>query len=191
MAAFTKRAILFSFLKLCEKKSPDKITVKDIVDDCEINRNTFYYYFQDIYALLEELFYIEASKIFSDGDDFDSIMNGILESANSALHYRKAVLNIYVSLGRDRFEEYLSDATADLWSKMITRLSDGEYNDPEAVKFVSDFYRHAFCGVLCDWFKSGMKDEPEFLLRRISLTFRGSVKAALRNYCIHKSEIER
>ena len=56
MAQFTKQAIINSFLKLLEETPLDKITVKDIVEDCGINRNTFYYYYHDIYALLEELF---------------------------------------------------------------------------------------------------------------------------------------
>lgn len=43
MAQFTKQAIINSFLKLLEETPLDKITVKDIVEDCGINRNTFYY----------------------------------------------------------------------------------------------------------------------------------------------------
>ena len=55
MSSFTKKAILESFLHLVGKKNFDKITVRDIVDDCGVNRNTFYYYFQDIYAVVEEI----------------------------------------------------------------------------------------------------------------------------------------
>lgn len=33
----------------------NKITVKDIVDRCDVNRNTFYYHFQDIPSLLREM----------------------------------------------------------------------------------------------------------------------------------------
>ncbi len=55
MPSFTKKAIIASFLHLAGKKPLDKITVRNIVDDCGINRNTFYYYFQDIYAVLEGL----------------------------------------------------------------------------------------------------------------------------------------
>lgn len=55
MSSGTKQAIVASFLHLAAKKTPDKITVRDIVDDCGVNRNTFYYYFQDIYAVIEEL----------------------------------------------------------------------------------------------------------------------------------------
>ena len=50
MAKFTKRAIMLSLLKLLKQKSVDKVTVKDICDECEINRNTFYYYFR-IYTM--------------------------------------------------------------------------------------------------------------------------------------------
>ena len=40
MSQFTKKAIIDSFVKLLNKTSLDKITVKDIVDDCGVNRNT-------------------------------------------------------------------------------------------------------------------------------------------------------
>ena len=49
MAKFTKQAIMNCLLELLNTKQLDKITVKDICEICEINRNTFYYYFQDIY----------------------------------------------------------------------------------------------------------------------------------------------
>ena len=55
MPKFTKTAIMNSFMKLLSTTSFDKITVKNIVDDCGINRNTFYYNFEDIYALVDEI----------------------------------------------------------------------------------------------------------------------------------------
>ena len=51
MANFTKNAIKASCLKLLNERPISKITVKDIVEDCGINRNSFYYHFQDIPAL--------------------------------------------------------------------------------------------------------------------------------------------
>ena len=56
MAQFTKTAIIESFLRLLETRSIEKITVKDIVEDCGVNRKTFYYYFKDIYDLTESVF---------------------------------------------------------------------------------------------------------------------------------------
>ena len=56
MSDITKNALANSLTELMAATPLDKITVKDIVEDCGINRNTFYYYYHDIYALLEELF---------------------------------------------------------------------------------------------------------------------------------------
>lgn len=63
MAKFTKQAIMNCLLELLSTKQLDKITVKDICEICEINRNTFYYYFQDIYDVLDAVFQNEAGEI--------------------------------------------------------------------------------------------------------------------------------
>ena len=51
MATFTRKAIMQTFLHILKNKPLDRITVKDICEQCEINRNTFYYYFKDIYMM--------------------------------------------------------------------------------------------------------------------------------------------
>ena len=48
MPSFTRNAIIASFLKLLNERPLHKITVKDIVEDCGINRKSFYYHDQDI-----------------------------------------------------------------------------------------------------------------------------------------------
>ena len=52
MAPSTKLALAMSLKNLLTKKFLDDITVKEIVEDCQVNRQTFYYHFQDIYDLL-------------------------------------------------------------------------------------------------------------------------------------------
>ena len=63
MANFTEKAIKASFLKLLNERPLTKITVRDIVEDCGINRNSFYYHYRDIPALLEELITEQADNI--------------------------------------------------------------------------------------------------------------------------------
>lgn len=41
MANFTKQAIKSSFFKLLNEKPLNRISVRDIVEDCGINRNSF------------------------------------------------------------------------------------------------------------------------------------------------------
>ena len=53
MRQTTKEAISEAFCALLSKRTIDKITVKDIVAECGVNRQTFYYHFRDIYDLME------------------------------------------------------------------------------------------------------------------------------------------
>lgn len=55
MPNFTKKAIEASFLKLLNERPLSKITVKDVVTDCGINRNSFCYHFEDIPALMKSI----------------------------------------------------------------------------------------------------------------------------------------
>ena len=63
MASFTKKAIRDSFVKLLNEKSLSQITIRDIVDDCGVNRNTFYYYSQDLPQLVESIVDEDAERI--------------------------------------------------------------------------------------------------------------------------------
>ena len=45
-----------SFVRLLNQWPLDKITVKDVIEKADINRNTFYYYYENIPSLLKALF---------------------------------------------------------------------------------------------------------------------------------------
>lgn len=51
MAETTKKALAASLKKFLAEKPLSKVTVTDITEDCEVNRQTFYYHFKDIYDL--------------------------------------------------------------------------------------------------------------------------------------------
>lgn len=59
----TKKAPAASLKKALQKKPFSKITVSELTRDCNLNRNTFYYHFEDIYALLHWMFAEEALDI--------------------------------------------------------------------------------------------------------------------------------
>ena len=59
----TKRALAESLKKFMRQKPFSKITVTEIVADCGVNRKTFYYHFEDIYALLRWIFEEDAVNI--------------------------------------------------------------------------------------------------------------------------------
>ena len=47
----TKRAIAEALKQVCKEKPFDKISISDITAVCGLNRQTFYYHYQDKYEL--------------------------------------------------------------------------------------------------------------------------------------------
>ena len=56
MATGTKEALAAALRQMMTVKPIDKVTVKDIVEICGVNRQTFYYHFDDVDDLLEWVF---------------------------------------------------------------------------------------------------------------------------------------
>lgn len=53
MPADMKHIIASAFVDMTKEKGIDKITVKSLIDACNISRQTFYYHFQDIMEVIE------------------------------------------------------------------------------------------------------------------------------------------
>ena len=78
MSNITKRALEDSLKHLLLKKPVNKITINDITEDCGVNRATFYYHFQDIYALIEWSCEEDSRKALSDNTTYDTWQQGFL-----------------------------------------------------------------------------------------------------------------
>lgn len=68
----TKKSLAESLKKTMKTKVFSKITVSEIINDCGVNRKTFYYHFEDIYALLKWMFEEEAIEVVK---HFDLLVN--------------------------------------------------------------------------------------------------------------------
>ena len=51
----TKNAIETAFVKLLNERNFEKVMVKDIVEECGLTRNTFYYYYEDTYNIITDI----------------------------------------------------------------------------------------------------------------------------------------
>ncbi len=108
MSNSTKNAIAASFLKLLDERLLNKITVKDIVADCGVNRNSFYYHFQDVPSLICEIVSDEVNKIISEHPTVESFEECLRVAGEFFITKRKrAALHIYNSANRDIFQTYL------------------------------------------------------------------------------------
>lgn len=166
MTNFTKKAIKDAFAELLGEKPLAKITVKDIVERCGINRNSFYYHFQDIPSLIEEIVTEEADKIISEYHSIDSIEMGISAAVDFVDSNRREILHIYNSANRDIFEHYLWKVCDYIVNSYADELSkDGLPLEDNDVSAVVKFYRAVCFGFAMDYLRSGMKGSTDDVVR--------------------------
>jgi AcrR family transcriptional regulator len=182
MAKFTRQAIMYSLLKLLQEKSIDKITVKDICELCEINRNTFYYYYSDIYQVLEELLKFETEKSLKEDQKYESFYEDFLKRYHLIIEYKKAVYNLYNSKNRDLILKYFQDITEDFVEKYVYKEVKGKKLLPEDIKFIIDFYSSSMIGNIFRWMRKGMQEKQEQLIYKLSVSYQATIKALIAQF---------
>lgn len=180
MASLTKKAIKQSFVKLLNERPFDKITVKDIVEDCGVNRNTFYYYYQDIYQLLRDIFDSETMALSENHVEYDSWEEGIIDAAHFAMKNKRLIYHVYNSISREELERYLNAACEYIMVQHIRRKAEGMYVSEDDVELISLFYKHAVVGIMVDWLQHGMKKEPEDIINRLGALMDGNIELILK-----------
>lgn len=159
MANFTKQAIKSSFMKLLNQQPLSKISVRDIVEDCGINRNSFYYHFQDIPSLIEEIIKEDADRIIEQHPTVNSLRECINIMFRYALENKKAVLHIYNSASRDIYEKSMMK----LCEYVVTKYLETVFGkDPESEKARASaiiFFKCELFGLSFEWIEKGMKED--------------------------------
>ena len=179
MAKYTQQAIMYSLLKLLQEKPIDKITVKDICELCEINRNTFYYYYSDIYQVLEELLRSETEKSLKEKQEYKNFYEEYLQKYHLVLEYKKAVFHLYNSKNRDMILKYFYDVTEDFVEKYVRKEVVGTNLSEEDIEFVTHFYSNSMIGNTLRWLQHGMQDSQERLIHRMSASYQATIKALI------------
>lgn len=179
----TKKAIAEAMKELARKKSFDKISIADITTACGLNRQTFYYHFQDKYELLNWIYYNEAFLPVMDGITFDNWH----EKLCGLLRHMKEDQAFFANTTRcdqDGFKDYLLSLTSAIFVDAIEELDTGSRLLPDDKKFISEFYAYGICGTILGWVKGGMKVKPETVARHLKFLAEASEKLAYEKYLL-------
>lgn len=181
MSNITKRALEASLKNLLLQKPLNKITVGDIANDCGINRMTFYYHFKDIYDLIEWSCVEDATKALEGKKTYNTWQEGFLNIFNAVLDNKPFIMNVYRSVSREQIEMYLYKLTYDLLIDVVNEKSVGMAVSDGDKKFIADFYKYAFVGIMLNWIRNDMKEEPKQIVDRLSVLIHGNITRTLNN----------
>ena len=182
MSNITKKAIAASLKNLLKEKKLNKITVQDIADDCGINRQTFYYHFQDVYDLVEWICIQDTEKALKENRTYATWKEGFLSVFELAKQDKIFIDNIYHSVSLDLLEQYLYRLVYPLMKNVVDEKSCGWSIIDEDKKYIADFYKYAFVGVLLEWIRDDMREQPEEIVERVGKIADGTIELALKNF---------
>lgn len=177
----TKKALVESLKKFMKKKPFQKITVQELIQDCNINRKTFYYHFENIYALLKWMFEQEAVEVIRHFDllvDYQEALNFIMDYIEANDH----IINCaYDSIGQEELKRFFYTEFLDIVLSLIDEAEKiaGKKLSPGYKDFLSRFYIEAITGMLLDWIKNRREKNRETVVKYISNTVQASLLGIL------------
>ena len=187
MSQTTKRALETSLKKLLLKKPINKITISDITDDCGVNRMTFYYHFTDIYDLARWACMEDAEQAIANNKTYDTWQQGFLNIFNAVLENKPFIVNVYRALDRVQVENYLNTQTQKLLMGVIEEKAQGMVIAEKDMLFIANFFKYAFNGIMLKWIADDMKEDPKYIVDRVSTLIHGDISYALNAFRKDKS----
>lgn len=182
MARRTQAIIMQAFVDLLAQKSLDKITVKDVIERADINRNTFYYYYENIPSLLDALFEQEIQKFTQSTEKSQSFAKEYVRAYSLVRNNKRAIYHIYQSGERQSLSRFLETA-AELFVEWFVREAAAPYNlDENGIYYVTHFYSYAIVGMTSHWVREDMPSVEWNLPERIESSFYASVDSIIRDY---------
>lgn len=183
MSLHTKKALGEVLKKAMQKKPFQKITVSELIQACGINRKTFYYHFEDIYALLKWVLEKESIEVVKHFDllvDYEEAITFVMDYVEENDHILNCALD---SIGRDELERFFYADFLEISSSIIEQVekrSDKSLEDGYK-EFLSRFHASAVASVLTEWVKNREKRDRAAVIRYLSATIRDSLTGILQN----------
>ena len=179
----TKKALCQSLKNLMKHKAFSKITVSELIRDCNVNRKTFYYHFQDIYDLLKWMLEQEAFEVVKHFDlntDYKEAFLFVVDYVEQNAFFLNC---IYDSIGREELKRSICQDFIGIIEIFIR-------NTEKALKvtvsddfrfFLSSFYTEGVAGMIINLFQSPDTFNKEQLTEYLSIMIRYSIPAAIQH----------
>lgn len=154
---YTRMVIRQSFVKLLRQKPISKITVKEICEDADVNRATFYAHYTDPYDLLHQI----ENDIVDDVNRYLDRYN--LRSMTQVPEEMLAKILEYIHDNAELFDLLLLHSNGDIqFQQEITRIIGQRHfalqeSPDEDTEYMYLFFANGTIGVILRWLRDGMK----------------------------------
>lgn len=161
-SSLTKHALAQAIKELMNEKPLVKISIADIVDRCQMNRQSFYYHFRDKYDLVNWIFYTELITELqnsSNKDEYEELKNICRYLYDNRAFY----INALKFTGQNSFYEYFGEVIYQL----LKAAFNESFGNSDQSDFNAMFYADALRACIFRWLTSGAKMHPDEFVGKI------------------------
>ena len=184
MASTTKESLGAALKQMLTVKPIDKITVKDLVEICGVNRQTFYYHFDDVYDLLEWVFEEDANRVLPSEVVYEHWRDDVMMFFKYLADNSVFALNIYNSNSRIYMLRYFKRRLQGCIRSFAIIVSEGKNIDRTDFECVVEFYANGIVGLISQWLDLGMQLPKEITQDRFLKLLDNSVENMLARFQI-------
>lgn len=181
MSEATKKRLAAALKSLMAHKPLTKITINELVKECGLNRNSFYYHFEDIYALFKWMLEEEAVKVVKQYDlmmDYHEVINFVLDYVEENQFLLTAAFH---DIGQEGLKQFLY---MDFISCIRALIDNGESKlhvslSEDYKQFLCEFYSEALAGILLEYLKNPHRRSREQVLAYTERILRSALPVTL------------
>lgn len=190
MAQFTERALADTLKELMETEKLDRITVRQVVERCGVNRKTFYYHFSGIHALLEWMLDRDLRQVIGEDIRIGTWQQDMLRT----LYYIRDNRRLFDNICRSRYwpetRLYLGrllDGAMYGFAQEALAVCRSRTGEPLQLqesdfRVIVHFYSTAMFVPVEEWFLGGMQEPPEKIPERLDMLLNESMFDTFRRF---------
>lgn len=178
----TKKALSDALKQRMAHTPVSKISIRELVEDCNINRKTFYYHFQDVPALLKWTFEQDAFEVLrqfdlliDQRDAFRFVIGYVTEN--------RRILNCALdSVGQTELKRFFQQDFYEVVQSGIDGIARQLEIEPTASyrHFLCRMYTEMVAGMLIDAIQLKDSRDQDELLEYLLISIPASIQGALR-----------
>ncbi len=160
----TREILVEAFREMAKTRAVDKITVRDITENCGYSTATFYRHFRDKYDLIVWAYTQNVAKIMGQiGRDGYAWEHTLLEGARIFEDQREVFANLLLhTSGHDAFIRHMTEINYQALLDHIREISGRSISDEATDMYVRTYCMGTVC-LTCDWILGRYHASPEEL----------------------------
>lgn len=175
----TKQQLANHLKKLMEKKPLEKISVQEVTERAELNRQTFYYHFDNIYDLLKWTLEREAIELLYDRQEESLREEGLRDFLLYLENNRAFAQNAVYSLGRDEFNRLFHREVYEIIGNVVQQFEEALcHKDEKYLAFLTHYYTIALAETAISWLQGEIDYSVEEVIQMIERLLREHIEGA-------------